>query len=415
MARILATWELGCGYGHVANVAPLASALALGGHQTIFAARDPVAAHDVAGGAFAGIVQAPIYMRRLARRDTLTYGQVIADGGFVDLSSVAALVRAWLALFDMVGPDALLVEHAPVSALAAHVACIRAVRVGPTFTAPRASDPMPTLMPWATHRPAELAEAGRTADAIVHGICRMFGARPLSGLAELLSRTPDFALTWPEVDHHGPQPDIGYYGPLTGITATARPDWPLADGPRTLVYLRFDRPAGRTVAEALGMLGWPVIWHSTARPGFMLPSNIQHAPEPVDMAGVAADARLFVGRGGHGTGCAMLRAGLPQLLLPDTLESLLVTYRLRAVGAAMSQSGSAGSDEIHHALRRIAGDDHIRSATRRHRDAYASYDAVLATELLADDVAATLRIARPRIDNRSFPDGKLHRCVKLNH
>ncbi len=415
MAHILATWELGCGYGHVASIAPLAAALAASGHRTIFAARDPVTAHDMAGGAFAGIVQAPIYTRRLRRRDTLTFGQVIAEGGFVDTVSVAALVRAWLALFDMIGPDALLIEHAPVSLLAAHIAGLPAVRVGPTFTAPPARDPMPTLMPWATHRPAELAEAGRVADGLVHAICRMFGAPPLTGLAELLAGAPDFALTWPEVDHHGPQPDIGYYGPLAGLAATARPRWPAGTGPRTFVYLGFDGPAGRAMAQALGTLGWPAIWHAAAAPGFTLAPNILHSRDPVDMTALALNADLFIGRGGHGAGCAMLRAGLPQLLLPDTLESLLVTYRLRRAGVALSVSGSAGDDALFAALHRVTTDDHIRAAAHRHRAAYESYDAELATGILAGDIARALDIARPCANPASVHDRELHRGVKLNH
>jgi hypothetical protein len=415
MARLLATWELGWGYGHVASVAPLAVAMRARGHETVFAARDPVSADDVAGGAFSAIVQAPIYTRRLRRRDTLTYGQVIAEGGFVDAASVAALVRAWLTLFDMLGLDALLVEHAPVSLLAAHIAGLRAVRIGPTFTAPPARDPMPTLMPWARHRNAELAEAGRPADAIVQAVCRMFGAPPLSGVAELLGRAPNFALSWPELDHHGPQPGIGYYGPLAGIAASARPRWPSGQGPRTLVYLRFDRPAGRTVADALGMLGWPTVWHAAAPPGFALAPNILLSPDPLDMAGMAGDADLFVGRGSHGAGCAMLRAGLPQLLLPDTLESLLVTYRLRQAGVASSQSGSADAGEVAAALTRIATDDLIRAAAHRYRDAYDPYDAEMATEMLADDVAVALGFAHRREDARLDPVAKLHRCVKLNH
>jgi len=415
MARLLATWELGWGYGHVASVAPLAIAMRARGHETVFAARDPVSADDVAGGAFSAIVQAPIYTRRLRRRDTLTYGQVIAEGGFVDAASVAALVRAWLALFDMVAPDALLVEHAPVSLLAAHIAGISAVRVGPTFTAPPARDPMPTLMPWARHRNAELAEAGRPADAIVQAVCRMFGAPPLPGVAALLARAPGFALSWPELDHHGPQPGIGYYGPLAGIAASAYPPWPSGDGPRVLVYLRFDRPAGRTVADAIGMLGWPTVWHAAAPPGFALPPNILLSSQPVDIARLAGEAELFVGRGSHGAGCAILRAGLPQLLLPDTLESLLVTYRLRQAGVASSQSGSADAHEVRAAFERIAGDDRMRAAALHYRDIYASYDAEMAVEMLADDVAAALGIARSREEIRPVSDGKLHRCVKLNH
>jgi len=386
MAGFLATWELGQRYGHVATLAPVAAALARQGHRTIFAARDPETARLRAPGTFERILQAPIYTRRVDVGETLVYGQVIAEAGYVDVETVCALVRGWLALFEMTAPDAILVEHAPVSLLAAHVAGIPAMRLGPTFTSPHARDPLPTLQPWIAHPQEEIAEAGKRADLIVRGTCRSFGAPALAGLAELLERSPNHALTWPELDHYGPQAGLVYHGPLAGIDASAKPAWPDAPGPRTLVYHGLDTRAGNAAAKALGRLGWPVIWHAQSAPSDPLPVNILFSSEPVDITALAREADLYVSRGGHGASAAMLRAGIPQLLLPDSLESLLVAWRLQKAGIALAQSGTAGAEAVADALQRIAGDGAMRSTARALGGHYADYDAQAA----ADGVAASL-------------------------
>lgn len=390
MARILATWELGLGYGHVANVAPVASALAAQGHALLFAARDPVAAHRATPAPFSGIVQAPVYAHAVRLRETLTYGQVIAEGGFVDAPSVIALVRAWLTLFDLAAPDALLVEHAPISLLAAHIAGIRAVRIGPSFTAPPAELAGMPLLPWVKHSHDDIAAANRTADEIVRAACDAFGAARCDGLAELLHGAPAFALSWPELDHYGPRPDGIYHGPLSGLKASARPEWPEGRGPRALVYLRFDRPAGRKVADALAALGWPAIWHAPQPPPWPLAPNIHCASEPVDLPAMARQADFFIGRGGHGGSCMVLRAGIPQLLFPDTLESLLVTWRLRQAGVARSQSGGADVAEIRAAIAGMAAAPALQTAARRFGAVYAGYDPETAAENLAGDILSTL-------------------------
>ncbi|RJF90212.1 nucleotide disphospho-sugar-binding domain-containing protein [Sphingomonas cavernae] len=390
MARILATWELGLGYGHVANIAPVASALAGRGHATFFAARDPLLAARYPDTPYSGIVQAPIFTQPVARTETITYAQVIAEAGYVDPRSALALVRAWLALFETIAPDALLIEHAPISLLAAHVAGIPAVRVGPSFTAPLAAHAATPLLPWVEHDAADIAFSAGVADGVVREVCRAFGARPLDGLSDLLRGAPAIALTWPELDHFGAHPGVRYHGPLAGLKATAQPEWPQGEGPRALVYVRFDRPAGRNLAAALGALGWPVIWHAAQAPQTPLAPNIHFTADPVDIVAVARQADLFVGRGGHGASCMALRAGIPQLHFPDTLESLLVTYRLQQAGVAQSQSGRADATTIRASLERLASGAGCRAAARRLGTQYAGYGPEIAAGDVAEEVLAAL-------------------------
>lgn len=388
--HLLATWELGLGYGHVATLAPICRALRGNGHRVTLAARTPETALRLERDAFDTVVQSPRFAGPVPVGETLTYGQVIAAGGMAQAASAIPLIAQWLALFERIGPDALLVEHAPISLLAAHIAGLPAVRLGSTFTAPPARAAGTSLLPWAGHNAAELAVAQRPADAAVREACRHFGAPALAGLGELLAGAPLHALAWEELDHYGPGAAGFYYGPLVGIDADARPEWPAGDGPRTLVYLPFDRPGAMVVAEALSLLGWPVLWHSASPPPATLPGNIRYSAAPIDLGVVGREAALYVGRGGYGASAQMLGAGVPQLLLPDRLESLLLTYRLRLAGVAHSQAVSAGVEPVREALRRLAGSDHARLSAVRIAARYGDYTPAAMTQLLAQDVMLSL-------------------------
>jgi UDP:flavonoid glycosyltransferase YjiC (YdhE family) len=305
-------------------------------------------------------------------------------------ASAIPLVAQWLALFEKIGPNALLVEHAPVSLLAAHVAGLPAVRLGSTFTAPPAGEAGASLLPWAGHNAAELAVAQRPADVAVREVCRHFGAPALAGLGELLARAPLHALAWEELDHYGPGAAGFYYGPLVGIDADARPEWPAGKGPRTLVYLPFDQPGALVVAEALSRLGWPVLWHSASAPPAALPATIRYSAAPIDLGAAGREASLYVGRGGYCASAQMLGVGVPQLLLPDRLESLLLTYRLRLAGVAHSQAASAGVEPVREALRRVAGSDRIRQRAAQVAARSGDFSAGAMTQLLAQDVMLSL-------------------------
>ena len=392
MTTILATWELGRAFGHVAHVAPLARGLSRRGIATAFAARDLLTASSLGDRPFARILQAPLHQRSAPRTSTLTYARAIADGGMADADTATVLVAAWLQLIDGVRPDALSAEFAPASLLAAHVAGLPAVRVGTAWACPPASDPLPSLMPWLLDDPAARSEAGTAADEVVRAVCRRFGAPPLDGLPDLLARSPRFLESWPELDHYGAAAGATYYGAMTGLAATARPGWPAAEGPRTFVYIPADHAGAEPLAAALASLGWPTIWHGPTAPDALV-ANIAYVATPVDTAHVLGEAALFAGRGGHATGCEAIRQACPQLVIPDTLETALLGWRLEQQGLAKLLGERPTAANVQDALQQLATDTRVAAAVAAASARYANYDPVAAEDELARDVATALGFA----------------------
>lgn len=391
MTTILTTWELGLAFGHVAHLAPLARGLARRGVTTAIAARDVITASGVPDRPFSAILQAPVYSRAVPRLPTLTYAQVIADGGMADADHATALVAAWLQLFDGVAPDGIATEHAPVSLLAAHVAGLRAVRTGYSWAAPPAVDPLPSLMPWLPDDAEARRAAGHVADAVVRTVCRRFGAPPLDGLVALLAGAPRLLGTWPEFDQFGTLAGETYYGPMSGLAASARPPWPSGPGPRVFVYLAGSHAGAVPLRDALARLGWPTIWHGSSPPPAPLPPNVAFSVLPVDTPFVLAGAQLLAGRGGHATACEALRHGCPQLVIPDTLETTLGGWRLQRQKLARMLPEAPSAAETEAALLALR-EPEVVAVTRAAADRYATYDAERAEDMMAHDALAALRL-----------------------
>ncbi len=392
MARLLACWELGLGLGHLAKLAPAARALAGLGHESWLAARDVTRVAAVGDGAFARVLAAPQWLGRGAADPTLGYGQLFADGGFGDDDGLVALVRAWLALFELVQPAGIYGDHAPASLLAAHVARLPAARLGSPFTCPPAVRPLPGLMPWLAVTPGARVGVDAVANRVVRGVCRAFGAPMLDGLAELLGTAPAFLASWPEMNGGPARRDSDWYGPLGGV-AGAVPEWPelsASAGPRVFVYVPFDRPAAAPLAAALGQRGWPVLWVCATPPDFALPGSIRHVADPVDIAAALAMAQIYVGRGSHGAGLEAMRAGCPQFLVPDNAESRTLALALASHGLArLATAWEAGA--IGAALDAMVADlAPERAAAAAVAARHGGHDAAAAAARLGRDMAAAL-------------------------
>lgn len=392
MSRLLASWELGLGYGHISHLASAARGLAALGHQSLLASRDVVTPRVLVDRPFEKVVQAPIWLRQGATGVTRSYGQVIADAGFADDEGLIELVSAWLTLFVLVKPDAVYVEHAPASLLAAHVARLPAARLGTPFTCPVAKRPMPDITPWLASD-ATGADADTVPDRVVRAVCRHFAAPMLAGIGELLATATPFVTSWPELSMPGAQRgDSALYGPLTGIGAATAPDWPIAPGPRVFVYLPFERDMARPLAEALGTRGWPVVWVCTTPPPFALPANIRHEIEPVDTSLALQKATIVASRGGHGICLDAIRAGCPHLMLPDRVETRTNALAVAAHGLGRLPTAwdpaVIGSCLDAMALLDAPEVSACAAAAARHAD----YDAQAVTAQLGRDMATALRL-----------------------
>ena len=118
--RILLTWELGGGLGHLMNLRPLAQELAARRHQVFVAARDLSLGPRVFDVLPVVLLPAPWKSRPTEQVSPVaTYADLLLNIGCGDADCLTAQLQAWRNLFGLVQPDLLVCDHSPTALLAA--------------------------------------------------------------------------------------------------------------------------------------------------------------------------------------------------------------------------------------------------------------------------------------------------------
>lgn len=338
MARILMTWELGAGYGHLAPLLSLARPLLTDGHTVMFAVRDLTGAEAVLGASGIPYFQAPANFA--PRHGSMhSYPQILLHTAFQDQDDLGSRARAWRALYALLKPDVLVCDHSPTALLAARGLPMRCVATGNGFVLPPDVTPLPELRPWQAADPAELVRDEAQALHMANTVLRTLGSPPLAHLAGLFSDVAQALFTLKELDNYaGQRTGAEYWGVPPG-PAGAEPQWPEGTGKRIFVYGQpFDG-----LPQVLTDLGNSAYRTLAYIPKLALEerqrlqsARLHFADTLLDMTTVSRECDCAVMTNGHGTTAAMLLAGKPVLLLPQHLEMLLIAESVRAQGAGLS-------------------------------------------------------------------------------
>lgn len=338
MARILMTWELGAGYGHLAPLLSLARPLQTAGHTLMFAVRDLAGAEAVLGAS--GIPYFPAPANFTPRQGAIhSYPQILLHTAFHDLDDLHSRARAWRALYALLEPDILVCDHSPTALLAARGLPLRCVATGNGFVLPPDVTPLPELRPWDAADPVQLA--GDEAQALdrANSVLRALDAAPLTRLGELFGGASQALFTLKELDNYADlRKDATYWGVPPG-PAGAEPHWPVGEGKRVFVYGPPFDGLTRVLTDLAksGHRGLVYMPRLAPEERSRLQSERLHfADTLLDMAAVSRGCDCAVMTSGHGSTTAMLLAGKPVLLLPQHLEMLLIAESVQKHGAGLS-------------------------------------------------------------------------------
>lgn len=366
MSRILLSWELGGGYGHIPLLGALAAALRERGHDCLFALRDVTAAELFRLSRYGPVFQAPLCTTRVKRpvRVQVSYASLLHNTGFDDALALTAQLRAWLELLQTLRVDALVAEHAPVSLVAARSLGLRRASIGSSFTLPPQAQPFPSFQPDVAVDPAILAHNEQEVLRVINGALAALQRPPLERLQALFDGSDPQVFGYRELDVYAePSPTRVFRG-LPDHSQGADPLWPAQPGPRLFAYLR-PYPWLDALLRALHASRFnalvrvadiaPAALAAYARPGLVFTAASVH----VRRAAETADALLHYAPAGTTT--EMLLAGKPGLLLPVDVEKGLVARRAVALGAAIS-CHQPDEATLAAALERVVNDGALRRA-----------------------------------------------------
>ena len=310
----------------------IANVLKERGHRVSFAVQrvDALGAEDAGGSAVWPAPVTPRLLVNTARPKSAhpnSMGDIMTRLGCDDAGLVAAMVRAWLQLFDAVRPDLVIAEFAPFLLLASR-GRLPSVAGGTGFDTPPSGMP---AFPSLTGQPPVFAEAetlGRVNEAL-----RATETAPLSALPEMFRADRELAGTYRELD--------GYHAwreqPLV-MPALAPPPPMIAPGggEEVFVYAPELLSVDSELWQGLAGSKLPVRVHIPKVPesyrealrglGFIV------EPEPVPFPLIAERSRLLVSHGGHGFVCSGLLAGLPQVICHYDLEKIMHAHAVTKLG-----------------------------------------------------------------------------------
>ena len=345
MATVLCVWEQGGNLGHLSHLRrPMEVALQLG-HRVVLAARELHRVPEVLAGLPIELLPAPFkqHVQPADQSAFLSLTHVLARQCFSSVAELEIYLRAWQTIFDLVQPDLVLFEHSPTALIASQGCRFKKVLVGSGFAIPPLPEPGAPFAPFSTTPDSGPVRAGLLADdalvlALVNQALARLGLAPLVDLAQIYRQADaNLLLSWPALDHFGERSGQRYLGaePLAGQAAAVWPDGP---GSKVFAYLQA-MPSLDALLRCLRAAGVCALLLVRGLPPDLRQKYtsdcLRFLDGPVDLASVAAQADWVINHANHNTAAVFMHAGLPQLLIPQQQEQLLLALRLVAQGGAV--------------------------------------------------------------------------------
>lgn len=342
MARILFSWELGGGMGHIVPYLGIIEALLKDGHQLYFVMRDLSLADQVFAGHSVTYFQAPYHPGTVANPVEVShsYAHILHNVGFSEPSGLTGRLKGWRALFELIKPNLIVFNHSPTALLAAKSFPAKRMLIGTGFTIPPKQYPFPNFRRWSPITEEQLKrDEDRMLDSVNFAL-KQLGTSPLIRLADLFDVDCGAIDSYTELDHYPACHNRNYRGPCFSEVGEI-PVWPGTHGKKIFVYVK-PSIANPALFAALKESGHRAIIFGNHIPEQLQrrfsSDSIRFVSQPQNIQLVAKQADIAILNAGHNTIAAMLLAAKPVLMLPLTIEQYLTTKNVERLGAGISCS-----------------------------------------------------------------------------
>jgi UDP:flavonoid glycosyltransferase YjiC (YdhE family) len=345
--KILIVWELGGNLGHLARLLPIAQKLSRDGHQVVFAMPDPIVADQFVTPAGFAWVQAPRVVQETQHTSSpINFYEVLLRTSFSVPDKALACIQAWQTLFSVVRPDAVLIDASPLALYAARTYRLHAIALGHGFEIPLVGQAQPCFTPWLPDASELAVAAQRRLDQslgdIADGVAAPYRGSAPRSLDDLFSVKHTALCNWPELDHFDRDTSqaSAYCGPIWSEPQSAiSREWPQRTGAKVLCYLN--------LKDKRYDLLWQALVQHNANVWVISPAGNPKACEsargwgitvtehPIRLTAPLEFSDAVIGHAGMGFTSMCLQHGKPLMLLPETLEQVILTYRLAKQGLAL--------------------------------------------------------------------------------
>jgi len=339
LAKILFTWELGAGSGHIAPYINLVAHLEKQGHEVCFALKFLDKAHQYFQDTKVTYFQAPAAFtsRGKKTKNTNSYAKILYNAGYHDVNMLTAMIQSWRNLYEIIKPDIIIFDYSPTAMLAARNIDAKRVAIGTGFHLPPDTTPVPGI--WAA--------LGRDQDHLgliefeskilvpINEALSINKIEPLEDFCDLLKTDVKLFRSFSEMDHYQSRKNAIYSGVLKSAPG-AEPKWPAKSGPKIFAYLTPFKNLPKLLAH-INRRKFPTLIYGDGLSAKLrkeyASSTLHFSEHRLDMKTIGETADVAITNSGHGGACELLLSGVPSLLLPLNLEQHMVANNIVRMGA----------------------------------------------------------------------------------
>lgn len=342
MAKILFTWEIGEGSGHIAPYINLIKLLEQQGHTVFFALKNLGNASGLLKDTRTIYLQAPTLLSPLG--DLLkpidSYPKILHNSGYSRVPQITSLIKAWQNLFKLVDPDLLILDYSPTAMLASLELPIKRLQIGTGFYVPTDTCPI-TGLETLQGNPQDIDKLIAFENGLLTKIntaLTSLDMQPIKKIADIQRADQNMLLSFQELDHYPSRPDASYLG-VFKAPAGLKPEWPDQPGPRVFMYLK-PFPTLQAFLQILNEKKLPTLIYpdgiSDRIKRQFTSETLRFVDKPLDMKTIGETATVAVCNGNHGTSAELLLSGIPILLVPLQAEQNITARNIERMGAGLS-------------------------------------------------------------------------------
>ena len=344
MQRVLFIWELGANFGHLTRLIPLAQEQRALGREVLFAVNNLQVSKPLLDSIGFVCVLAPKVVYKRHRRVAANHTELLLNCGYSNQEGLQQTVGEWLTLFERYQPSLLVIDHSPTALLANKISKIPVIQVGSGFEIPP-SDGWPNY--FSANKVQERNEVQEphsiqpqiTLLSNMNHAIKHHGMPEMQSTVELYGGCHQLLITFQELDHYPTRKQVNYIGPLYSSDEGREMAWSQAKSKKVFIYTWAGLGGLNQMMLALAKLDVEVIARipdltDAARMLFTKP-NIRIFTEALKLKDLISESDLLITHSGFATVSVFLRQGVPVMVVPDTIEQLMVGQRVQSLGAGL--------------------------------------------------------------------------------
>lgn len=400
MSKIIFSWELGGGNGHISQILPVAKSFKNRGHTVNLLFR---AIHSINLSELDGIpvFQAPVWLANVSglSDSPISYAEILLRFGYHHEAYLMKLIDVWCNTIRLFNPDLLIVNSSPTATLAAKILNIPLVTIGYGFDTPPPFNPLPSMRPWQQDNNQKLLDIDSRVSKTINAVIKTYGAKPIESLADLFNSNKNFFLTYPELDHYRNRPINNhneFIGPIYDMLRGPIVSWPSGPNLKVFVYLHANFRDYELVIRALEKLDYSVI---AVIPGLsklakekLQGKHLQIYSDLIQLSSIVDECNMAIGYGGTGFTSAMLLSNIPQLIFPSNLEQFLLAKQVENLGACVLIDTEKNTPNYYEVIKDFITRKSLKNACLEYSRIHLKYNQEYQLNRIIDYVESSLRM-----------------------